>query len=148
MEDKPKPKRRIRYKGKHPRRFEEKYKEHIANGDAAMKSNDANTAVGQYQAALDVKAGDKIATDKLNAAKALIAAELKKQKDLEAANKKKYDDAILKGDAEHKENIYVDFDNERLMLQMLSTENPYLAAGDLNKDGKPDIIALMAQGKS
>ncbi len=37
------------------------------------------------------------------------------------------------------EDNYIDFDNERLMLQMLSTENPYLASGDLNGDGLDDF---------
>jgi hypothetical protein len=39
----------------------------------------------------------------------------------------------------HTENGFIDFDNERLMLQMLSTENPYMAKGDLNKDGLADF---------
>ncbi|HUH32339.1 MAG TPA: CRTAC1 family protein, partial [Daejeonella sp.] len=40
---------------------------------------------------------------------------------------------------QHKEDGFIDFDNERLMLQMLSTENPYLADGDLNNDGLTDF---------
>ncbi|AMR32011.1 hypothetical protein A0256_11570 [Mucilaginibacter sp. PAMC 26640] len=39
----------------------------------------------------------------------------------------------------HAENGFIDFDNERLMLQMLSTENPYMAKGDINKDGLADF---------
>jgi hypothetical protein len=39
----------------------------------------------------------------------------------------------------HIENGFIDFDNERLMLQMLSTDNPYMAKGDLNKDGLEDF---------
>ncbi|MGY4536725.1 hypothetical protein ACVW0P_001139 [Mucilaginibacter sp. UYNi724] len=39
----------------------------------------------------------------------------------------------------HKEDGFIDFDNERLMLQMLSTENPYMAKGDVNKDGLTDF---------
>ncbi|WP_454800896.1 VCBS repeat-containing protein [Mucilaginibacter phyllosphaerae] len=39
----------------------------------------------------------------------------------------------------HTEDGFIDFDNERLMLQMLSTENPYMAKGDLNNDGLTDF---------
>lgn len=39
----------------------------------------------------------------------------------------------------HVEDDFVDFDNEKLMLQKLSTENPYIATGDLNKDGLTDF---------
>jgi hypothetical protein len=39
----------------------------------------------------------------------------------------------------HTENGFIDFDNERLMLQMLSTDNPYMAKGDINKDGLTDF---------
>jgi hypothetical protein len=39
----------------------------------------------------------------------------------------------------HTEDGFIDFDNERLMLQMLSTENPYMAKGDVNKDGLADF---------
>ena len=39
----------------------------------------------------------------------------------------------------HRENSFIDFDNERLMLQMLSTENPYMAKGDVNNDGLDDF---------
>jgi hypothetical protein len=39
----------------------------------------------------------------------------------------------------HTEDGFIDFDNERLMLQMLSTENPYMAKGDINKDGLTDF---------
>ncbi|TSD66074.1 hypothetical protein FFF34_001345 [Inquilinus sp. KBS0705] len=39
----------------------------------------------------------------------------------------------------HTEDSFIDFDNERLMLQMLSTENPYMAKGDINNDGLDDF---------
>jgi hypothetical protein len=39
----------------------------------------------------------------------------------------------------HTEDDFIDFDNERLMLQMLSTENPYMATGDVNGDGLTDF---------
>ena len=46
----------------------------------------------------------------------------------------------------HRENDFIDFDNERLMLQMLSTENPYMAKGDLNGDGLEDFYLGNSQG--
>ena len=46
----------------------------------------------------------------------------------------------------HTENDFVDFDNERLMLQLLSTENPFMAKGDLNADGLEDFYFSNSQG--
>src|SRR6266576_1212919 len=40
----------------------------------------------------------------------------------------------------HHENDYVDFDRERLMPKMLSTEGPLLAVADVNGDGLDDIF--------
>src|SRR5688572_24207884 len=39
----------------------------------------------------------------------------------------------------HKENGFVDFDRDRLIFQMLSTQGPRIAKGDVNKDGLEDI---------
>lgn len=39
----------------------------------------------------------------------------------------------------HIENDFVDFDRERLMPRMLSTEGPALAVGDVNGDGLDDV---------
>lgn len=47
--------------------------------------------------------------------------------------------AIFDSIPRHKEDDFIDFDNERLMLQMLSTENPYMAKGDVNNDGLTDF---------
>jgi hypothetical protein len=40
----------------------------------------------------------------------------------------------------HHENAYVDFDRERLMPKMLSTEGPLMAVADVNGDGLDDIF--------
>jgi hypothetical protein len=40
----------------------------------------------------------------------------------------------------HHENDYIDFDRERLMPKMLSTEGPPLAVADINGDGLDDIF--------
>jgi hypothetical protein len=40
----------------------------------------------------------------------------------------------------HRENAFVDFDRERLMPKMLSTEGPFLAVSDVNGDGLDDAF--------
>lgn len=39
----------------------------------------------------------------------------------------------------HRENAFVDFDRERLIPRMLSTEGPAMAVGDVNGDGLDDV---------
>ncbi len=48
----------------------------------------------------------------------------------------------------HKENDFVDFDRDRLIFQMLSTQGPHTAKGDINKDGLDDIYIGGAKGQS
>ena len=45
----------------------------------------------------------------------------------------------------HKENDFVDFDRDRLIFQMLSTQGPRIAKGDVNKDGLDDIYICGAK---
>ncbi|MFN2565645.1 MAG: VCBS repeat-containing protein [Gemmatimonadaceae bacterium] len=40
----------------------------------------------------------------------------------------------------HRENDFVDFDRERLMPKMLTTEGPFMAVGDVNGDGLDDAF--------
>jgi hypothetical protein len=40
----------------------------------------------------------------------------------------------------HRENAFVDFDRERLIPKMLSTEGPYMAVADVNGDGLADAF--------
>lgn len=40
----------------------------------------------------------------------------------------------------HRENAFVDFDRERLIPRMLSTEGPYMAVADVNGDGLTDAF--------
>lgn len=47
---------------------------------------------------------------------------------------------LFKGNVLHKENEYKDFDAERLLPKMLSTEGPKLAVGDINGDGLEDFF--------
>jgi enediyne biosynthesis protein E4 len=48
----------------------------------------------------------------------------------------------------HKENQYVDFDFDRLMPHVLSTQSPKLIHGDVNKDGREDFILQGAKGSA
>jgi hypothetical protein len=48
-------------------------------------------------------------------------------------------------DFQHKESDFVDFDRDRLIFHMLSTEGPRIAGGDVNKDGLEDIYICGAK---
>src|SRR5205823_2530800 len=48
----------------------------------------------------------------------------------------------------HRENDHVDFNRERLIFSMLSTEGPAMAAGDINNDGLDDLFLGGAKGQS
>jgi hypothetical protein len=48
--------------------------------------------------------------------------------------------SVITGNITHKENSYVDFDNEHLIPKMLSTEGPKLAVADVNGDGLQDFF--------
>ena len=43
-------------------------------------------------------------------------------------------------DFKHFENYYVDFDRDRLLFHMNSTEGPCMCKGDINNDGKEDLF--------
>lgn len=48
----------------------------------------------------------------------------------------------------HQENLFIDFDRDRLLYSMLSTEGPHLAVGDVNKDGIDDFYLCSAAGSA
>lgn len=56
------------------------------------------------------------------------------------------DQSLIKGAAVHHENTYNDFDDEVLLLRMLSTEGPRIVKGDVNNDKLEDFILLDASG--
>ena len=47
---------------------------------------------------------------------------------------------VIKGNINHKENNFIDFDLERLIPHMLSTEGPKIAVADINGDGLDDFV--------
>lgn len=51
-------------------------------------------------------------------------------------------------DFSHKENAYVDFNNERLLTQMYSNEGPAFASEDINNDGRADFFIGGAKNQS
>jgi hypothetical protein len=55
-------------------------------------------------------------------------------------------DNDIKGDIYHKENDYKDFDHERLIPKMISTEGPKLAVADVDGDGLEDFFMGGATG--
>jgi len=53
-------------------------------------------------------------------------------------------DPIFQASSKHIENPYNDFQNERLLHKMISTEGPKIISGDVNGDGLEDCILLGA----
>ena len=50
-------------------------------------------------------------------------------------------------DFTHKENAFVDFDRDKLIFHMLSTQGPRMAKGDINGDGLEDLYICGASGQ-
>ena len=50
-------------------------------------------------------------------------------------------------DFTHKENEFVDFDRDKLIFHMLSTQGPRMAKGDINGDGLEDFYICGASGQ-
>ncbi len=47
---------------------------------------------------------------------------------------------------QHEENHFVDFDRDRLLFHMVSTEGPHITKGDMNGDGLEDLYLSGASG--
>ena len=55
-----------------------------------------------------------------------------------------YRKEVITGNSRQQENNFNDFDFERLLPRMLSTEGPKIEIGDLNGDGLTDVLSLGA----
>ena len=53
---------------------------------------------------------------------------------------------VIRGNIHHTENEYSDFNREKLIPKMISTEGPRLAYGDINGDGLEDFYLANAFG--
>ncbi len=53
---------------------------------------------------------------------------------------------VIRGDATHHEDRYNDYEQELLLIRVLSTEGPRLVTGDVNQDRLEDFILLGAAG--
>ncbi len=53
---------------------------------------------------------------------------------------------VIADNSAHQENTFNDFDFERLLPRMYSTEGPKIETGDLNGDGHTDFVVLGAKG--
>jgi hypothetical protein len=96
---------------------------------------------GKYQTVKNIKA-NKCYTFNINDATRTYDFSKKPIKPLFKENTAELFDSIPK----HTEDDFVDFDNERLILQKQSTQNPYMAAGDINNDGLTDFYFGSSKG--
>ncbi|MCG8308962.1 MAG: VCBS repeat-containing protein, partial [Cytophagales bacterium] len=48
----------------------------------------------------------------------------------------------------HCESAFIDFNNEKLLFEMVSNEGPKVAVGDVNGDGKEDVFVAGAKGQA
>ncbi len=96
---------------------------------------------GQQQTLKNIKADETITLNQKDATENLKPAIIPKNSLYEDVTA-----SIIKGHITHHENDFVDFDVERLIPKMLSTEGPKLAIGDVNGDGLQDLYMSNAKG--
>ena len=96
---------------------------------------------GKMQVITNVKTDQTIILKNSNAAVMKNVSDLLTEQTFEEVGKKYIDAAAV-----HHEDLYNDFNDEILLIRMLSTEGPRLIRGDVNKDNLTDFILLGAAG--
>jgi hypothetical protein len=94
----------------------------------------------KMQVLKNISTNTRITLNQLDAKLTFVPAKLKEKPYFENTT------AAVKGDIHHKENDYKDFDDQRLIPKMLSTEGPKLAVADVNGDGLEDFFMGGATG--
>jgi len=69
-------------------------------------------------------------------------------KNIEPPMKAVFEKSDFKIDYKHQENRFVDFDRDRLLPHMLSTQGPKMSIADVNNDGQEDIFIGGAKGSA
>ncbi len=89
---------------------------------------------GKEQLLKDVSTNQTLVLDYVNASE-------RKEKYQERSLKKHFENITDKSviDFRHKEDSYIDFEFEKLMPRMISSEGPKMAVGDVNQDGLDDF---------
>ncbi|WP_282053573.1 VCBS repeat-containing protein [Maribacter luteus] len=69
-------------------------------------------------------------------------------KEIDSSEQQIFQQSALKIPFKHTENRFVDFDRDRLLPHMLSTEGPRMAMADVNNDGRKDIFIGGSKGSA
>lgn len=115
---------------------------HFGLGEAAsVDSLEVQWPDGRYQLLTDLEVDQHVSIDYKNARDSLPAEKPPEPSQIVT----EVDDTGI--DYQHRENPYVDFNNEPLLPRMLSRSGPAVASGDVNNDGREDLFLGGAAGE-